>query len=77
MDAVADYDPPAIDELATFQGDGRAWVFEEAGNPVAYLLVPFVDPSLTHARAPRNRARDGPAGRPQLVSMKKGRLSYA
>jgi GNAT superfamily N-acetyltransferase len=44
MDAVADDDPGTVAELATFAGDGRAWVFADAADrPVAYLLVDVVD----------------------------------
>lgn len=43
MDAVAEDQPPAADELADYQGDGRAWVaVNEAGQPVGYLLAGIV-----------------------------------
>jgi GNAT superfamily N-acetyltransferase len=44
MDAVADDEPPTVDELAAYQADGRAWVYADPDNrPVAYLLVAVVD----------------------------------
>lgn len=44
MDAVADDEPPSLEVLAGFQQDGRAWVIDDdAGRPVAYLLVDVVD----------------------------------
>jgi len=44
MAAVADDEPPTIDELAAFQQDGRAWVaIDDTDAPVAYLLVDIVD----------------------------------
>jgi len=44
MAAVADDEPPTVDELAGFQQDGRAWVAtDDTDAPVAYLLVDVVD----------------------------------
>lgn len=43
MAAVADDEPPTVDELATYQTDGRAWVYVDENRPVAYLLVAVVD----------------------------------
>jgi ribosomal protein S18 acetylase RimI-like enzyme len=44
MSAVADDEPPTLDELAGFQEDGRAWVVTDAADkPVAYLLLDVVD----------------------------------
>ncbi len=44
MHAVADDPSLSVASLATFQEDGRAWVAaDEAGRPVAYLLVDVVD----------------------------------
>lgn len=44
MEAVADEEPPTIEDLATYQHAGRAWVFaDEQDLPVAYLLVDIVD----------------------------------
>lgn len=43
MGAVADDEPPTLEELAGYQRDGRAWVHVEDGRPVAYLLVALVD----------------------------------
>lgn len=44
MDAVADDEPPSVDELAVFQQDGRAWVAtDDTDHPVGYILVDVVD----------------------------------
>ena len=44
MTAVAEGEPPSLDELACFQNDGRAWVVTDAAdNPVAFMLVGVVD----------------------------------
>lgn len=44
MDAVADDEPPSIEDLAAYQQAGRAWVFaDEQDHPVAYLLIDIVD----------------------------------
>ncbi len=44
MDAVADDEPPSVEELAAYQADGRAWVYmDHDDRPVAYLLVAVVD----------------------------------
>ena len=44
MDAVADDEPPSVEELAGFQRAGRAWVATDGtGLPVGYVLVDVVD----------------------------------
>jgi ribosomal protein S18 acetylase RimI-like enzyme len=44
MDAIADDDPPSLDELAAFQQDGRAWVAtDDTDQPVGYIVVDVVD----------------------------------
>ena len=44
MAAIADDPPPALDTLAVYQQDGRAWVAtDSADEPVAYLLLDVVD----------------------------------
>lgn len=44
MHAVADDEPPTIEDLTAFQQAGMAWVFaDEQDRPVAYLLVDAVD----------------------------------
>jgi GNAT superfamily N-acetyltransferase len=43
MDAVAEDEPPPLEELVGFQEDGRAWVATDDGRPFAYLLVEVVD----------------------------------
>ncbi|MFI5558116.1 GNAT family N-acetyltransferase [Amycolatopsis japonica] len=43
MAAIADDDPPSIADLMAFQRDGRAWVWDAGGGPVAYLLAEVVD----------------------------------
>jgi len=47
MAAVADDEPPTVDELAAYQQDGRAWLAtddkDDTDAPVAYLLVEVVD----------------------------------
>jgi GNAT superfamily N-acetyltransferase len=41
MSAIADDEPLTVDQLATYQRDGRAWVY---GNPpVAYILAEEID----------------------------------
>lgn len=46
MVAVADDEPPSVADLAAFQEEGRAWVVtDDAGSPVAYLLLDVVDGS--------------------------------
>ena len=43
MAAVADDPPPALDALAVYQQDGRAWVATDAADdPIAYLLLDVV-----------------------------------
>ncbi len=41
MAAVADYEPPTIEDLAVYRRAGRAWVHGDP--PVAYLLADEVD----------------------------------
>jgi GNAT superfamily N-acetyltransferase len=42
--AVADHDPPSVEELAGYVGHGRAWVAVDGRDaPVGYLLVDHVD----------------------------------
>ncbi len=44
MDAVANEEPPPLEDLLVFQRDGRAWVATDAADrPVGYLLVDVVD----------------------------------
>ena len=44
MAAVADDPPPALDALAVYQQDGRAWVAtDSADEPIAYILLGVVD----------------------------------
>lgn len=43
MTSVADDEPPPVDMLRKYATDGRAWVVERVGQPVAYLLADFVD----------------------------------
>ncbi len=44
MAAVAEHEPPGVEELAVFQRDGRAWVATDAADrPVGYVLVAVVD----------------------------------
>lgn len=44
MDAIADDEPPSVEELAVFQQGGRAWVAtDDTDQPVGYLLVDVVD----------------------------------
>ncbi|MEU3764717.1 GNAT family N-acetyltransferase [Amycolatopsis keratiniphila] len=43
MAAIADDDPPSIADLAAFQLDGRAWVWDTGSGPVAYLLAEVLD----------------------------------
>jgi len=42
MDAVADDDPLSVRRLADYQQAGRAWVAEDAGQVVGYLLLDVV-----------------------------------
>ncbi len=39
MDAIADDEPPPREHLAEYQRAGRAWVAEDAGQVVGYLLL--------------------------------------
>ena len=41
MAAIADDEPPTIEELTAYQADGRAWVWGDP--PVAYVLAEEVD----------------------------------
>jgi GNAT superfamily N-acetyltransferase len=44
MDLVAEDDPPSLEELQVYAGEGRAWVHADADDrPVAYLLAEAVD----------------------------------
>nr|BFD86813.1 GNAT family N-acetyltransferase [Streptomyces sp. Xyl84] len=44
MPEIAEDEPPALDELARYQRDGRAWVAVDAADvPVAYLIADRVD----------------------------------
>src|SRR6266568_2513781 len=44
MVAIADDEPPSIDELAVYQKEGRAWVATgEDDRPVAFILARVVD----------------------------------
>ncbi|MDH2424652.1 GNAT family N-acetyltransferase [Sphaerisporangium sp. TRM90804] len=47
MSAVAEDEPLALDVLAGYQREGRAWVRVDAGDrPVAYLIAGLVDGNL-------------------------------
>jgi GNAT superfamily N-acetyltransferase len=44
MDLVAEDDPPSLEELQVYAGEGRAWVHaDQDDRPVAYLLADVVD----------------------------------
>lgn len=44
MAAIADDPPPALDALAVYQQDGRAWVGTDSeDDPIAYILLDVVD----------------------------------
>jgi GNAT superfamily N-acetyltransferase len=43
MAPVADDDPPTIETLRGYVAAGRAWVTEEGGRVVAYLIADLVD----------------------------------
>jgi GNAT superfamily N-acetyltransferase len=44
MREIADAEPLSLEELASYQQGGRAWVAEDsAGRPVAYLVADLVD----------------------------------
>ncbi|EMD29728.1 GNAT family N-acetyltransferase [Amycolatopsis azurea] len=43
MAAIADDDPPSIEDLTNFRDAGRAWVYDPGDGPVAYLLAEVVD----------------------------------
>ncbi|MCH0542691.1 GNAT family N-acetyltransferase [Streptomyces sp. MUM 203J] len=43
MDAVADDDPPPLEDLEGYRAAGRARVTEQGGRPVAYLIWDEVD----------------------------------
>lgn len=47
MQAVADDEPPSLDELIEYQCDGRIWVATGGdGRPIAYLMAQWVDGSV-------------------------------
>jgi GNAT superfamily N-acetyltransferase len=39
MTAVADHEPPSLEHLAGYQRAGRAWVAQDDGHPIGYLLL--------------------------------------
>ncbi|MEV7550282.1 GNAT family N-acetyltransferase [Amycolatopsis sp. NPDC089917] len=43
MAAIADDDPPSIEDLTNFRNAGHAWVYDTGDGPVAYLLAEVVD----------------------------------
>jgi GNAT superfamily N-acetyltransferase len=43
MTAIAEDEPPSLDELRVYQRDGRAWVWDDGDGPVAYLIADRVD----------------------------------
>ncbi|TDV52051.1 GNAT family N-acetyltransferase [Actinophytocola oryzae] len=43
MTSVAQDEPPSAATLSGFVAEGRAWVYEVDGRPVAYLLAEVVD----------------------------------
>ena len=44
MEAVADDEPPSVDELAAYTRSGRAWVAVDANDePVGYIIVDEID----------------------------------
>ncbi|MER5882980.1 GNAT family N-acetyltransferase [Streptomyces sp. NPDC001941] len=43
MDSVADDEPPALALLETYRAGGHAWVADEGGHPVAYLVSDVID----------------------------------
>ncbi|AUI61403.1 GNAT family N-acetyltransferase [Amycolatopsis sp. BJA-103] len=43
MAAIADDDPPSLEDLAAYQRAGRAWVCDTGDGPMAYLLAEVVD----------------------------------
>lgn len=44
LDQVADDEPAAIEVLARYAGDGRAWVaVDDSGQPIGYILVDIID----------------------------------
>lgn len=60
MQEIADDEPLSLEELASYQKDGRAWVAEDGeGHPVAYLITDLVDGNVhieqvsVHPRAAR------------------------
>jgi GNAT superfamily N-acetyltransferase len=47
MQAIADDEPPSVEELGEYQRDGRAWVYADADDrPLAYLIARWVDGSV-------------------------------
>lgn len=61
MDQVADDEPPSVAELARFVEDAGAWVVDEDGAPVAYLLVEVLDGAahIEQVSVPPGHARRG------------------
>lgn len=44
MAVIADNPPPALDALAVYQQDGRAWVAtDSADDPIAYILLVVIE----------------------------------
>ncbi|WP_163511673.1 GNAT family N-acetyltransferase [Fodinicola acaciae] len=43
MPEIAGDEPPSLADLRAYADAGRAWVFEEDGQPVAYVIVDLVD----------------------------------
>jgi GNAT superfamily N-acetyltransferase len=44
MKAIADGEPPSVDELAAYTRSGRAWVAADAnGEPIGYIIVEEID----------------------------------
>jgi predicted N-acetyltransferase YhbS len=44
MKAIADDEPPSVDELAAYTRSGRAWVAADAnGEPIGYIIVEEID----------------------------------
>ncbi len=60
MDAVADDDPLSVERLADYQQAGRAWVAEDAGRVVGYLLLDVVaGPRTSNRCLSTPRTHDG------------------
>jgi GNAT superfamily N-acetyltransferase len=44
MDAIADDEPPVVEELEEYRAAGRAWVaVDDADMPIAYVIVDVLD----------------------------------